>query len=69
MTVYVDLATNPRGVTIIAVLWTMMALSGTFLSLRLYSKLTRSRSLWWDDYFIIVAWVCQPCLDLLFPVF
>jgi hypothetical protein len=62
MTVYVDLATNPRGVTIIAVLWSMMALSGTFLGLRLYSKLTRGRGMWWDDYFIIVAWVCRAAL-------
>lgn len=57
MVVYVDLSTNPKGVTIIAVLWCFMGLSGTFLGLRLYSKLMRSRWLWWDDYFIIVAWV------------
>jgi hypothetical protein len=57
MVVYVDLSTNPQGVTIIAVLWSFMGLSGIFLSLRLYSKLMRSRWLWWDDYFIIVAWV------------
>ena len=58
--VYVDLATNPHGVTIIAVLWPMTALSVIFLGLRLYSKLTRSRQLWWDDYLITVAWVCFP---------
>jgi hypothetical protein len=57
MAVYIDLARNPRGVTIVAVLWSFIAFSGLTLVLRLYSKLTRSRRLWWDDYFIIVAWV------------
>ncbi|GAB1317108.1 hypothetical protein MFIFM68171_07318 [Madurella fahalii] len=57
MVVYVDLASNPRGLTIVAVLWPMISLSGVFLGLRLYSKLTRSRGLWWDDHFIIASWV------------
>jgi hypothetical protein len=57
MAVYIDLARNPRGVTIVAVLWSFIAFSGLTLVLRVYSKLTRSRRLWWDDYFIIVAWV------------
>ncbi|KAK4119348.1 hypothetical protein N657DRAFT_659100 [Parathielavia appendiculata] len=57
MVVYVDLATNHRGVIILAVLWPMITLSGVFLGLRLYSKLTRSRRLWWDDYCIIAAWI------------
>ncbi|KAK4236865.1 hypothetical protein C8A03DRAFT_45195 [Achaetomium macrosporum] len=57
MVVYVDLATNPRGRTILAALWPMTTLAGVFLGLRLYSKLTRSRGLWWDDYFIIAAWI------------
>jgi hypothetical protein len=57
MAVYIDLARNPRGVTIVAVLWSFIAFSGLTLVLRLYSKLTRSRRLWWDDHFIVVAWV------------
>lgn len=57
MVVYISLADNPRGVTIVGVLWSMVAFSGVFLGLRLYSKLARSRQLWWDDYLIIVAWV------------
>jgi hypothetical protein len=64
MVVYVDLAANPRGVTIIAVLWTMTTLSGLFLGLRLYSKLARTRQLWWDDCVIIVAWVCFAVVPL-----
>jgi hypothetical protein len=61
MAVYIDLARNPRGVTIVAVLLSFIAFSGLTLVLRVYSKLTRSRRLWWDDYFIIVAWVWFCC--------
>lgn len=57
MVVYIDLAKNPRGVTILAVLWAFIAFSALSLVLRLYSKLTRSRRVWWDDHFIVVAWV------------
>ncbi|KAK3298691.1 putative integral membrane protein [Chaetomium fimeti] len=57
MVVYVDLATNPQARVIVAVLWVMTTLAGVFLSLRLYSKISRRRRLWWDDYLIIVAWV------------
>jgi hypothetical protein len=62
MVVYVDLATNRQGVTTVAALWPIITLAGVFLGLRLYSKLTRSRQLWWDDYLIIAAWVCFTCL-------
>lgn len=58
MLVYVPLADNPRGVTIISVLWPMTALALVFLSLRIYTKILRSRLLWWDDYLIIFSWVC-----------
>jgi hypothetical protein len=57
MVVYVDLSRNPRGVTIIAVLWSMIVVSLIVLVLRLYSKIARTRHVWWDDYFIIGAWV------------
>jgi len=57
MVVYVDLATNPHGVIIIVVLWVMTALSALFLGLRIYSKLSRGRRLWWDDYLISISWV------------
>lgn len=38
-------------------IWVLAALAGTLLGLRLYSKLYRHRSLWWDDYILITAWV------------
>ncbi|KAL1841068.1 hypothetical protein VTJ49DRAFT_7452 [Mycothermus thermophilus] len=57
MVVYVPLAGNPRGVTIIAVLWSMAVFSAIFVALRLYSKITRTRHVWWDDHFIVAAWI------------
>lgn len=57
MVVYVDLATNPHGIIALSVIWVMTALSGLFLSLRLYSKVSRRRRMWWDDYLIVVSWV------------
>ncbi|KAL2192729.1 hypothetical protein P885DRAFT_47025 [Corynascus similis CBS 632.67] len=39
------------------VIWTLAALSGLFIGLRLYSKLLRRRHLWWDDYVLIASWV------------
>lgn len=40
------------------VFWSLTILALVFLLLRLYSKLSRRRALWLDDYFLIVAWVC-----------
>ncbi|KAK4119115.1 hypothetical protein N657DRAFT_650534 [Parathielavia appendiculata] len=39
------------------VIWTLAALSGLFLGLRLFSKLWRHRGLWWDDHFLIASWL------------
>lgn len=58
--VYLDLATNPTGLTMVSVLWLLLTLSTVFVGLRIYSKLNRNRSLWWDDYVIICSWVCAP---------
>lgn len=38
-------------------IWTVTVVSAIFLSLRVYCKLTRHRSLWWDDHFLILSWV------------
>lgn len=37
--------------------WTLDAVSGLFLGLRIYCKLSRKRRLWWDDYLLIASWV------------
>ncbi|KAJ4291288.1 hypothetical protein N0V88_006291 [Collariella sp. IMI 366227] len=39
------------------VIWTLAALSGLFLGLRLYYKIFRRRQLWWDDYVLVASWV------------
>jgi hypothetical protein len=31
--------------------------AAVFLALRVYCKLSRRRSLWWDDHFLIASWV------------
>ncbi|KAI1841433.1 hypothetical protein JX266_012362 [Neoarthrinium moseri] len=38
-------------------LWVMVGFTVLFLSLRIYSKLSRHRALWWDDYALVAAWV------------
>ncbi len=38
-------------------IWVLTIVSAVFLALRVYAKLTRRRSLWWDDYFLILSWV------------
>lgn len=45
------------GPYLVRVIWVLAGLSGLFLGLRLYSKLWRGRPLWWDDHFLVAAWV------------
>ena len=35
--------------------WMMLVIAIVFLSLRLYSRLSRSKSLWWDDYILAIS--------------
>jgi hypothetical protein len=39
-----------------AVIWVLTALSGFVLGLRIYCRVSR-RSFWFDDVFLIAAWV------------
>ncbi|AEO68368.1 uncharacterized protein THITE_30931, partial [Thermothielavioides terrestris NRRL 8126] len=41
-----------------ASIWALTAVSGVFLGLRIYCKLTRHRSLLWDDHFLVLSWIC-----------
>ncbi|OBT94144.1 hypothetical protein VE01_06965 [Pseudogymnoascus verrucosus] len=50
-------ADNDLGPYLNRSIWILAVLAGTLLGLRLYSKLYRHRSLWWDDYILIAAWV------------
>ena len=38
-------------------IWSFTVGASVFLALRVYCKLTRNRGLWWDDNFLIAAWV------------
>ena len=44
-----------------AVIWTLTAISGLILCLRIYCRVTRRKGLWWDDAFLIAAWVSAYC--------
>lgn len=50
-------AQDTLGPMMNAVNWTLTALAGTFLGLRMYCKFSRHRGLWWDDHILIFAWV------------
>jgi hypothetical protein len=51
-------AEDPAPV-VIASIWSMWAVSITFLALRLYCRGVRTRALWWDDYILLAG-----CLTL-----
>jgi len=38
-------------------IWSLTIAAAVFLALRVYCKLSRHRSLWWDDHFLIASWV------------
>ncbi|KAI1817785.1 hypothetical protein GGS20DRAFT_455158 [Poronia punctata] len=47
------------GVVLNAVNWSLTSLAAVFLGLRVYCKTSRSRGLWWDDYLLILAFLCN----------
>ncbi|PKS08085.1 hypothetical protein jhhlp_005360 [Lomentospora prolificans] len=49
-------------------IWSMTIVSGLFLGLRVFAKVSQKRSLWWDDHFLIVSWVSST-LKHYFPPF
>ena len=46
-----------NGPLIVGVSWTLCGVSGFFLGLRLYAKISRRHPLWWDDHTLIFSWV------------
>jgi len=48
-------------------IWSLTTASAIFLGLRLYCKLSRHRSLWWDDGFLILSWVCHHSMATTTP--
>ncbi|CRK28259.1 hypothetical protein BN1708_018342, partial [Verticillium longisporum] len=53
-----QLPDDDLGPRLNATVWSLTAVSGLFLGLRLYCKFTRRRGLWLDDHFLIAA-VCH----------
>jgi hypothetical protein len=43
---------------LIVTFWILAVVSGMMMGLRLYCKVWRSRGLWWDDYTMLLSWVC-----------
>jgi hypothetical protein len=41
-----------------AIVWPLLLAATFFLGLRLYCKLSVRRALWWDDWVLILSWVC-----------
>lgn len=38
--------------------WMLVSVSAIFLFTRLYLKNCQNRGLWWDDYALLVSWLC-----------
>ncbi|KAK3951081.1 hypothetical protein QBC32DRAFT_315214 [Pseudoneurospora amorphoporcata] len=53
-----DCPTVSVGPEIIITDWLLVSVSALFFGLRIYSKLLRKTSLWWDDHVLVVAWLC-----------
>ena len=41
-------------------IWFLTGVSALFLGLRIYCKIWRNRSVWWDDYLLVLSWVRRP---------
>ncbi|KAK3381200.1 hypothetical protein B0H63DRAFT_396245 [Podospora didyma] len=50
-------ANDNLGEKIDIIVWTLVALSGVILGLRIWCKCAKQRGLWWDDNILIVAWL------------
>lgn len=45
---------------LLVTIWVLLGLAGAFLALRLYCKFSRHRGAWWDDWFLVGAFVSSP---------
>ena len=43
---------------ILATLWSLVAVSAVFISLKIFARVRRRVQLWWDDYVMLLSWVC-----------
>jgi hypothetical protein len=42
---------------LLASIWPLVFVATVFLCLRIYCRLLKRRSLWWDDYILLASWV------------
>ncbi|KAE9366583.1 hypothetical protein N431DRAFT_495054 [Stipitochalara longipes BDJ] len=56
---------NNAGPNLLIVSWSLAALATIFLGLRIYCKFISHRSLYWDDWVLIAAWVVLVIDDAL----
>lgn len=47
-----------RGHSMVIIIWILFAVSSIFLGLRIYCRCRGGGRLWWDDWVMIVAFVC-----------
>lgn len=47
-----------RGQLAMIIIWILLVISGIFLGLRIYCRSRGGGKLWWDDWVIILAFVC-----------
>jgi hypothetical protein len=52
------------GPKLLASVWSLFGFATLFLSLRIYCRLLKRQSLWWDDGILIAAWVRSTSLRL-----
>lgn len=49
-----------RGHSMVIIIWILFAVSSIFLALRIYCRCRGGGGLWWDDWVMLVAFVCAP---------
>ena len=47
-----------RAAELNAFAWTWFSLSTAVVAARLYSRFKLTRNFWYDDFFIVLTWVC-----------
>lgn len=58
---------DDRSTELLAVTWVLCSFGIAFVALRLYSRLTITKELRWDDFFIVLSLVCLAipgCADI-----
>jgi hypothetical protein len=45
---------GPQSLTAI---WALIGVATVFVALRFYCKIWKNKKLWWDDFFMALAWV------------